>query len=509
MNKRGIKILSKGYGIMKFSHLRDLVECNNTPSNKAAVIEVNGRCVYTYAELKSLVNDLKTELYNLNVKERMHVAVVGGNSLQFIVAYFAIQSIDAVCIPMSGSEAKFDMDRIIDTCQISYVLFCDDYNEEHSLRLSVVRRKFGITLCRVSLEFDTTNCPKDVALLLRTSGSILNPKIVMHSHSSLLFSANSHAESVGYTKEERTLVVLPLCYVFAHTSQMLATLSVGGTIILFPSGNMFNVNSFKDVVQEFRITSTALMATYLRMLATTAERSLFKLESLQHICFAGGPTPQSIVSSLSRNLKNVKLLRAYGLTEAGPRVSVVRPANSEYNVSSGHPVEGIEVQITNVADGVGEIIVKGPNIMRGYYNDVDATNLVIKDEFLHTGDLGFLDNNGELHVVGRIKNMVISMGMKVFPEEVEDILNSHYLVKESLVKGVSNEVFGEMVIAFIVLEEKEAEEEEVEKILVGHCKGRLPTHSVPRKIYVVEKLEKTINGKLKRTSAAHTNILSS
>ncbi len=486
---------------MNFYHLKDLVEHSTAPSHKAAIVEVNSRCVYTYADLKCLVTDLKNELYSLGVMEQMHVALVGRNTIEFITAYFAIQSINAVCIPVSDSEAEFDIDSIINSCQASYVLFCNHHDKDFSPTLSIVYKKSNIIIGKVLNNFKKTTPPEDTALFLRTSGSIINPKIVMHSHTSLLFSAFSHAEAVGYTMEERTLVVLPLCYSFAHTSQMLATLSIGGTMVLFPTENKFNVKKFIDVVQEFQITSTALMATYLKLLDSFTKRFPINFEFLQHICFAGGPTPQPIITSLSRSLKNVKLLRAYGLTEAGPRVSVVRAEKSENNVSSGSPVKGVEVQIINTVDKVGEIVVKGPNVMLGYYNDEDATNLAIKDGFLHTGDLGFLDDNGELNVVGRAKNMIISMGMKVFPEEVEEILNSYFLIKECLIKGESDEVFGEIVVAYIVLLETDVND--ITKLIIDHCKEKLPTHSVPRKIFVVEDLKKTSNGKLKRTETNH------
>lgn len=210
------------------------------------------------------------------------------------------------------------------------------------------------------------------------------------------------------------------------------------------------------------------------------------------------------IEELVKRFPSIGFIQTYGQTECSPRVTALLPSDALKKIGSvGKPIPNVQIKICDengkAADFYekGEILVNGDNVMKGYYKRDEITCSVKIDSWLHTGDIGYLDEEGYLYLVGRKKNIIISGGINIYPEEIEQMLMNYGGVKESYVYGIEHDILGEVPVAEIVL--KDDEFLNVNEIL-NFCKERLAPYKVPKKIKVVKSLEKTYNGKIKRVN---------
>ena len=239
-------------------------------------------------------------------------------------------------------------------------------------------------------------------------------------------------------------------------------------------------------------------------LITKSKKSNCSLKSLRYLCFGGGTIGLDVLKKMNKRLPGVGVVQTYGQTEAGPRITCLLPQDSERKIGSvGRPIPGVCVKVVDEdgkelhANSCGEIVVKGDNIMKGYYKRTEETAKVIRNGWLHTGDIGIFDEEGYLYVVGRIKNVIITGGLNIYPEEIEEVLRSYSDVEEALVLPKQHEVLGEVPMAQVVVK-KNSRVNASE--LLDFCKERLEIQKIPSEIIVVERIEKTYNGKVRRVS---------
>jgi long-chain acyl-CoA synthetase len=234
---------------------------------------------------------------------------------------------------------------------------------------------------------------------------------------------------------------------------------------------------------------------------THSEFNNFDMKSLRIINFYGASMAIHKIRKLAEKFPEVDLIYSYGLTEAAPRVTYIkREELLSKEGSSGVPIKGVEVKIMvdqreAKAFEQGEICVKGPNVMMGYYKNEEKTKAVLADGYLLTGDLGWLDAEGYLYVKGRKDNMIIKSGKNIYPEEIEAVLMGYPGMKEVLVRGEADELVGEEIVAYVVSDGEEALN--LFQVL-KHCKKALEDYKVPGKIYQVKELKKTLSNKIMR-----------
>jgi long-chain acyl-CoA synthetase len=230
----------------------------------------------------------------------------------------------------------------------------------------------------------------------------------------------------------------------------------------------------------------------------------YDLRSLRYICFGGGVVSLTTLKSLMAKMPATGFVQTYGQTECSPRVTALLPEDAIKKLGSvGKPIPGVQVEVV-AKDGVlasinepGEIRVKGKNTSPGYYKRFEETAKIRKGDWLYTGDLGRYDTEGYIWLVGRNKNVIISGGLKVYPEEVEAILGTHPLVHETIVRGESDPVLGEIPVADVVCKPGCRSEQFSQKLFV-FMKARLAAYKIPRRIHLRETLDKTATGKLRR-----------
>jgi len=467
----------------------------------------------TYQQLMASAGSLAAGLAELGVKRGDRVGLLLPNCPQFIVSYLATTALGAMAVPvhcqLSPVEAAYILNHAQAQTLISVAELDSLLSELHS-RVAGLRNL--LTSGQSAIEHATnleqvisahTNRPvrsdaaqfDDPAVLIYTSGTTGQPKGAVLSHRNLLANACSCRELIDVTSDDTFLAVLPLVHSFGATVCMILPLIAGAKIVLQPA---FAPLSVLEALEKHQVTVFAGVPAMFAMLAKSRTSREYDLHSLR-VCVAGGaPLPLEVLSSFQKRYGTV-LVEGYGPTEASPVVSVNPPAGLQKPGSVGLPIRGVKVRIVDDAGQdlptgeVGEIIVAGDNVMRGYWQDATATAEVIRDGWLYTGDLGKLDADGYLYIVDRKKDMIIIGGTNVYPRQVEDVIARMPQVAEVAVVGKPDPVRGERVRAVIVPAEgiKLSAEQ-----VISHCRQHLAPFKVPRTVEFCESLPKSALGKV-------------
>jgi len=305
--------------------------------------------------------------------------------------------------------------------------------------------------------------------------------------------------------EEITLCPLPMYHIFAFVVNCLAMMSYGSLNVL-----VVNARDSKSVIKEFKNHKITVMTGVNSLFNVLLHEKEFTALDFNHLKVAvgGAMAIQRAVNDRWREVTGKNLVEGYGMTESSPVVSV-NPLDGTARIGTvGMPVPSTDVRIADEHDNVlppgqpGEIQVQGPQVMPGYFNKPEETAKTIRNGWLCTGDVGFIDEDGYLRVVDRIKDMIIVSGFKVFPNEVEDVVSTHPKVKECAAVGIPSEKSGECVKLYVVKKESSLTEKE----LLEYCRENLTTYKVPKEIEFRESLPKTNVGKILRRELRDTSV---
>jgi long-chain acyl-CoA synthetase len=346
----------------------------------------------------------------------------------------------------------------------------------------------------------------DTAVILYTSGTTGRPKGAELTHANLLLNALTCNRQFGVAEHDVHLITLPLFHSFGSTVQMNAGFSVGATLVLLPR---FDAAKAVEILQTENVTFFAGVPTmYWGLLgALTDDVDVARIAANLRVAVSGGASlPVEIIKQFKDRFQ-VQILEGYGLSETSPLATFADAAQAPRPGSIGVPIWGVECQLVdqdwNVvegADSIGEIAIRGHNIMRGYYNRPEATAEVMRDGWFRTGDLARRDEDGFYYIVDRAKDMVIRGGFNVYPREIEEVLMTHPDVSMAAVVGVPHETHGEEVKAFII---RTAGAESTTAELVAWGKEQMAAYKYPRIVEFVDTLPMTSTGKiLKRELAA-------
>ncbi len=332
--------------------------------------------------------------------------------------------------------------------------------------------------------------PSDPAALLYTGGTTGRSKGVLLSHENLWFAGKAGHDAGHLPEITRGLLALPL----SHAYGLLVTVvglhaeEQGQTVLM----RWFDPVKWLELAQEHRTQITAVVPSMLQLLLAQPVED-YDLSDLRYVISGGAPLPPEVAQELIRRLPQVEVREGYGLTETSALVTSTPPGQSRLG-SVGKPVPGIEVRIDGDEE-VGEILVRSNSVMLGYWQQPEATEEAVKDGWLYTGDLGYLDDDGYLYVVDRKKDLIIRGGFNVFPRDVEEALLEHPAVAAAGVVGRADEAHGEEVVAFVELRSKEEVDADA---LVAWSKERIGGYKYPREVHVVPSLPLTPVGKIDR-----------
>jgi long-chain acyl-CoA synthetase len=337
---------------------------------------------------------------------------------------------------------------------------------------------------------------RDLAVILYTSGTTGRPKGVALSHDNLASNARAAAALYELDRTRWGLMVLPLSHSYGLTVMNAgAILGTRGVLLRW-----FHPEGVLEAIQEHRVESMSAVPTMLIYLLHYPDADRWDTSSMRLWGSGAAPLPLEIVEPFEKKFGG-RILEGYGLTEASPVVTAHRLSGVRKLGSVGQPIPGVEVAILDDADRrlpvgeVGEVCVRGPNVMLGYYRLPAETARALHNGWLHTGDMGRLDADDFLFIVERKKDLIIRGGFNIYPREVEDVLYAHPAVAEAAVVGMPDSMMGEDVLAFVVLKPGAAADAAA---IVAFCQGRLAKYKCPKQVRFLETLPKTPIGKILR-----------
>jgi acyl-CoA synthetase (AMP-forming)/AMP-acid ligase II len=482
--------------------------------DKLALIFKEGR--WSYAEFQREVDRVAYGFIRMGVKKGDRIAFVLPNCAEFLFAVFAVTQIGAVFVPLNPQYTAEEAEYVLQHSEASIVLtspkllpLIDAVRESlPDLEQVIVTGAGGMAGSLSWKEFlsgvadkhsNLAVDPEDLASITYTSGTTDRPKGVMLSQYAYAFAPRMRAQGLGWDQNDRALCVLPLFHVNALCHTCIGMLSVGGSIVLTEK---FSASRFWGEVREHSITTSSIMRTIPQILLSLPERS------------DDGDNPLRLVVTLlspEMHLRfeerfKVKAVPSYSLTE--DILSVIGPGDMpkeklgscgvplapEVHTLAIHDEAGQEL----LAGKAGEIVKRSPTVMKGYYKNPEASAKALKNGWLYTGDLGYLDEDGYLYFVDRVKDMVRRGDENISSEEVERVLNSHPQVAESAVIAVPDLIRGEEVKAYIVLKSPATPESVPPEKIWSFCKLHLSAYKVPRYLEYRGELPKTPSSKVQK-----------
>ncbi|WP_423801758.1 fatty acid--CoA ligase family protein [Neobacillus sp. SAB-20_R2A] len=477
----------------------------------------------TYAELNQAITQFASGLEQLGVKKGDHIALLLDNSPQFVISLHGAFRLGATVIPINPIYTADEIGYILDNGDVKAVValkslipilakkqtflpkvghyvYVDTEEKTEDLQgLSIYPKlkSFTSLLAFGNLDFQEPEMDEDdVAVILYTSGTTGKPKGAMLTHKNLYSNAMDVSHDLKITSDDIIITVLPMFHVFCLTDCLNSAIICRAAMLIVPR---FSPREIFRLGKKYQPTIFFGVPTMFNFLNQFSEGNPEDLASLR-LCFSGGA---SLPVSLLRNFEkkfNVVILEGYGLSEASP-TTTFNPLDRERKPGSiGTSISHVENKVVNefgeeVPVGeVGELIVRGPNVMKGYYKMPEETNRVLKDGWLYTGDLARMDGDGYFYIVDRKKDLIIVGGYNVYPREVEEVFYHHPDIVEAAVFGVPDSDRGEAVVAYVVTKDPYITAEQ----LHDYCKEHLAKYKLPSAIEIIGELPKSGTGKILR-----------
>ncbi|MBB4823598.1 long-chain acyl-CoA synthetase [Sporosarcina luteola] len=483
----------------------------------------------SYAEFDRSVSMFASALQNLGIQKGDHVAFLLGNTPHFLISLYATMRIGATAIPVnpiyspdeisyilhnSDAKAVIALDALLPLVEkavasfpsIGHYIICET-SPESAETLAALPDELKMKVLPFSQVIskgkpDVEPVPVDgneTAVILYTSGTTGHPKGAMLTHKNLYSNARDVGDYLGFSEQDRVLATLPVFHVFALTVVVNAPLLKGATVLLVPR---FSPQDVFATIRQEQATVFAGVPTMFNFLYQYPDANPEDFQTIRLAISGGSSLPVALLHNFEDKF-NVRVSEGYGLSEAAP-VTCFNPLDRERVPGSiGTNIVNVENKVVDefgdeVPHGqVGELIVKGPNVMKGYYKMPEETAAAIRNGWLYTGDLAKQDEDGYFYIVDRKKDMIIVGGYNVYPREVEEVLFTHPAIVEAGVIGVPDLDFGEAVHAFVVLKQGALlNEEQVKK----YCAEKLAKYKVPDQVEFLDELPKNTTGKILRRS---------
>jgi len=467
---------------------------------------------WNFRELNERATDAAVWLKTLGVQSGERVAVLARNSAHYAVMVHAISRAGAVLAPLNTRLTSAELSWQINHLSAKLLLTdkallptAQAVAQQTSTQLERLDQDFtfdlsanspvpaaptqtGQAASRVTRYTPPFNLSNTHSILF-TSGTTGQPKGAQLTFGNHFFSAVGSALNLGLHAEDVWLACLPLFHV-GGLSILLRGVMYGIPVVVHESFDAVTVNR---AIADERITIISVVSIMLQRMLEAGLGA--QPTSLRCVLLGGGPAPRPLLEACAA--RGLPVVQTYGLTEAASQVATLAPEDALRKLgSAGKPLLPTELKIENPdASGVGEIVVRGPTVTPGYYANTEATANVLRDGWLHTGDMGYLDDEGYLYVLDRRDDLIISGGENVYPAEIEAVLLSHPAIAEAGVTGVEDTRWGQVPVAYVVLRSGESVTETEAK---DFCAARLAKYKIPSKIFFTEALPRNTAGKLLR-----------
>jgi long-chain acyl-CoA synthetase len=471
----------------------------------------------TYAQLEAATNQVAGRLRAAGLRPGDRVGVMLPNVPQFPIAYYGVLKAGGVVVPMNVLLKAPEVEFYLRDSEASFLVTWDDFAAEAlkgtaglagletyvALRpgadtLPDGARSFSeLTQGSPDFEMEATE-PQDTAVILYTSGTTGRPKGAELTHFNLFMCCQVGATRlVEFRDDDVALAVLPLFHSFGQSNVMNTGFYASGTITLVPR---FDAAKVLEVIQRDRVTIFAGVPTMYFALLNHPQSEQFDTSSLR-LCISGGAAmPGEVMTAFERKF-GVTVLEGYGLSETSPTASFNRSKEERRFLSIGKPVWGVEMKVFDEQDqelpagqdNVGEIVIRGHNVMKGYFKNPAATAETMRSGWFHSGDMGYADSEGYFFIVDRKKELIIRGGFNVYPREIEEVLYAHPAVAAAAVIGVADERLGEEVKAVVQLKQGQSATAEE---LIAYCRERVAAYKYPRSVEFLEQLPMGPTGKI-------------
>ena len=471
-----------------------------------------------YADVNGAANKIANALVSLGVQRGDKVAMMLPNTPHFPICYNAILKAGATVVPLNvlfkQNEVQYHLEDSDSVALIAFEGFlgeaAEGFRKAQACSKLIVVQAPGSTnpLPDGALNFNQlladnpptfemvdTN-PDDTAVILYTSGTTGRPKGAELSHANMFMNALVSADRLlSISAEDVLLATLPLFHSFGQTCVMNVGLYLGATITMLPR---FEPVKVMEIIQRDKVTLFAGVPTMYFYLLNHPAASDYDLSSLKRCCSGGAAMPVEVMHAFNKK-HNVQIMEGYGLSETSPVASfnhLDRPAKPG---SIGTPIWGVQMAVLDPegkplpAGEMGEIAIRGHNVMKGYYKRPEATAEVIRNGWFRTGDLAKVDEEGFFYIVDRVKDMIIRGGFNIYPREIEELLYAHPAVAEAAVIGIPDQALGKEVKAVVACKPGQSVSEQD---LIDYCKASLAAYKYPRSIEFRDSLPKTATGKI-------------
>jgi long-chain acyl-CoA synthetase len=464
-----------------------------------------GEIELTYAGLDDRSARLAALLREKGVKQGDRIGVMLPNVPEFAIAYFGVLRAGGIVVPMNVLLKRREISFYLEDSGSKMLLAWHGFAEEaregaadaRAELIEVEPRAFAATLDALEPSLAVADTAEDdIAVILYTSGTTGKPKGAELTHANLSRNAEiSSRTTCQVGAGDVVLGALPLFHSFGQTVAMNASVRVGACLTLVPK---FDPGEALETIERDRVTHFYGVPTMFGALLHHPERERFDTSALRTCITGGASMPVEVLRGFEEAFDCI-VLEGYGLSETSPVASSNHPGMERKPGSIGTPIEGVEMRVVDeddnpVAQGeVGEIVIRGHNIMKGYWQRPDATAEAMRGGWFHTGDMAKTDEEGYFYIVDRKKDLIIRGGYNVYPREVEEVLYEHPKIREAAVVGVPHDEWGEEIGAAIVLHEgEELGPAEVSTFV----KDRIAAYKYPRIVWFIDELPKGPTGKI-------------
>ncbi|HBD64572.1 MAG TPA: AMP-binding protein [Clostridiales bacterium] len=532
-----VEVLIKSYIDLTVPKLVDKIA--DRFSEREAVINCTGSRRLKYKDFKKSINDLAKGLISIGVNKGDNVAVWAVNSPEVVISQFGISKTGGVFVPFNAYEKQKRMEELLKQSETHTLIMqvgakgteniellfriCPELCESEPGKLrskkfpklknvivlsgdeypgtfmwSDILKDGGKISNEILIERQNQISIDDVVHIIYTSGSTGVPKGVMLSHRNIIENAKAMSDLMELTKNDIMCILAPLFHCFGCIAGTMAAVLNGCAMVMV---NRFKTEITLSLIEKEKCTVLSGVPTLFIASIEHLQEEYYDISSLRTGIVAGATCSAKLLYDIKNIMGMDNIILSYGLTETSPCVAAANECSDLIENSVGKAIPGVEIKVIDcntkeeVAPGQeGEILVRGYNVMQGYYNMPDeSAKSINSDGWMHTGDIGCLTEDGYICIKGRCKDVIIRCGENISPKEIEDCIGNHKGVVEVCVVGVPDEVSGEEIMAFIRLKENcKSTEKEIKEF----CKGKLSTNKIPRYVKFIDQFPLSGSGKV-------------
>jgi fatty-acyl-CoA synthase len=471
--------------------------------DRNAIICDNGE-TYTYDELNNLVNSVTRGFRDFGINQGDRIGLLLPNSSEFVISFFATQKLGAEMVPINFRLSSDEIRYIVNDAEISMLIYDPEYKEAAS---EAIEGSDIVGLSTDTDEFDqlysnqmsNVKCPatrEANSYIAYTSGSTGQPKGVPHTHDDVILGATQVIKEMGLQRSDIALQIAPLFHVVGLNCFFNPHWFIGATTVLQRD---FNPPKSLELIEEWDVTGTLGVPAQIRALLGLSDIESYDLSTLRYIRTGGDPISGKTIDQIQNKLAE-NFYNTYGLTETQQNITVFTPDDpQDKKASVGKPSYYWDVRVVKPASpenadptdkvnppGQGMIMAKGPMLTDKYLNRPTATQETFIDEWLYTGDVAEIDEDGYINIIDRMDNMIKSGGENIYPQEIENVLGDHQSVMDCGVVGIESEKWGEAVTAAVVIENNDLTSDDLDEYL--QSSNRLANFKRPRQYKFIENI---------------------